>query len=66
MLIPVEVKDIQPELFNHYIVTYGDVEAKNYAMISPEMGGRIEKIYVSNGDYVSKGHLLVSLNTACY
>jgi len=64
LLIPVEVKEIQPELFNHYIVTYGDVEAKNYAMISPEMGGRIEKIYVSNGDYVSKGHLLVSLNTA--
>jgi RND family efflux transporter MFP subunit len=64
LLIPVEVKDIQPELFNHYIVTYGDVEAKNYALISPEMGGRIEKIYVSNGDYVNKGHLLVSLNTA--
>lgn len=64
LLIPVEVKNIQPELFNHYIVTYGDVEAKNYALISPEMGGRIEKIYVSNGDYVTKGHLLVSLNTA--
>jgi len=63
LLIPVEVKEIQPEVFNHYIVAYGDVEAKSYAMISPEMGGRIDKIYVSNGDYVNKGHLLVSLNT---
>ena len=44
LLIPVEVKEIQPEVFNHYIVAYGDVEAKSYAMISPEMGGRIEKV----------------------
>lgn len=64
VLIPVEVKEIQPEPFKHYIVTYGNVEAKNYAMISPEMGGRIEKIHVSRGDYVTKGLLLVSLNTA--
>jgi membrane fusion protein (multidrug efflux system) len=32
-------------------------------MISPEMNGRIEKIHVSRGQRVKKGHLLVSLNT---
>ncbi|MBI9054698.1 MAG: efflux RND transporter periplasmic adaptor subunit [Bacteroidales bacterium] len=63
ILIPVAVKEIQNELFNHYIITYGEVKAKNYAMISPEMNGRIEKIYVSEGDRVKKGQLLVSLNT---
>jgi len=62
-LIPVAVKEIQNELFNHYIITYGEVKAKNYAMISPEMNGRIEKIYVSEGAKVKKGQLLVSLNT---
>ena len=37
-LIPVAAKEMIPELFNHYIITFGKVEAKNYAMISPEMG----------------------------
>ncbi|HAN18983.1 MAG: hypothetical protein A2X13_11690 [Bacteroidetes bacterium GWC2_33_15] len=63
LLIPVAVKEIQNETFSHYIIAHGDVEAKNYAMISPEMGGRIEKILVKEGDFVTKGLLLVSLNT---
>lgn len=62
-LIPVTVKEMKPETFNHYIITYGEVKAKNYAMISPEMNGRIQKIYVEEGMRVKKGQLLVSLNT---
>jgi RND family efflux transporter MFP subunit len=62
-LITVSVKNIEPETFNHYIITYGEVEARNYAMISPEMNGRIEKFYVEEGSRVRKGQLLVSLNT---
>lgn len=63
MLIPVAVKQIQNEEFNHYIITYGEVKATNYAKISPEMNGRIKKIHVSEGMRVKKGQLLVSLNT---
>ncbi|MFC2151796.1 efflux RND transporter periplasmic adaptor subunit [Bacteroidota bacterium] len=62
-LIPVAVKEMLPETFNHYIITYGEVEAKNYALISPEMNGRIEKLNVTKGMRVKKGQLLVSLNT---
>ena len=62
-LIPVAVKEMKNETFNHYIITYGEVQAKNYAMISPEMNGRIEKIHVDEGMRVKKGQLLVSLNT---
>ena len=62
-LIPVAVKEMQNETFNHYIITYGEVKAKNYAKISPEMNGRINKIHVSEGMQVKKGQLLVSLNT---
>ena len=61
-LIPVAAKKMIPEQFNHYIITYGKVEAMNYGMISPEMGGRISKIHVKRGQEVSKGALLVSLN----
>ena len=62
-LIPVAVKEMIPEQFNHYIVTFGEVEAKNYAMISPEMNGRIHKIHVVEGMRVTDGQLLVSLST---
>lgn len=62
-LIPVTVKEINPDTFKHYIQTFGEVEAKNYARISPEMAGRIEKIYVTPGQQVKKGQLLVSLNS---
>lgn len=62
-LIPVAVKDINPETFNHYIVTFGEVDAKNYAMISPEMNGRIERFYVDEGARVKAGELLLALNT---
>ncbi len=62
-LLPVAVKEIKNESFAHNIITYGEVEAKNYANISPEMGGRVEKIHVSEGQRVSAGQLLVSLNT---
>lgn len=62
-LLPVAVKEMQNEQFDHYIIAFGEVEAKNYAMISPEMNGRIEKIYVKKGQRVSKGSLLVILST---
>ena len=62
-LIPVSIKEIIPETFNHFIVTFGEVDAKNYAMISPEMNGRIEKFYIEEGARVKKGDLLLSLNT---
>lgn len=63
ILLPVAVKEMQNEQFDHYIIAFGEVEAKNYAMISPEMNGRIEKIYVTRGQRVSKGSLLVILST---
>ncbi len=62
-LIPVAVKDMKPEPFNDYIIVYGNVESDKYALISPEMNGRIDNILVSEGQSVSKGQLLVSLNT---
>ncbi len=62
-LTPVAVKEMKGETFKHYITVYGEVEADKYAMISPEMGGRIQGIPVNEGQRVGKGELLVSLNT---
>jgi RND family efflux transporter MFP subunit len=61
--IPVEVKEMVPEEFNHFIIAYGEVEAVDYALVSPEMPGQIKKIHVNEGQRVSNGQLLITLNT---
>jgi membrane fusion protein, multidrug efflux system len=61
--IPVAIKVMKGGKFDHYFIVSGNVEAEEYAIVSPEMGGQIRKIHVSEGDYVQKGKLLVSLNT---
>lgn len=61
--IPVKVKELEYEHFNHFIIVTGNVEAEKHVFVSPEINGQIEKIYVSEGDKVEKGDFLVSLNT---
>ena len=63
-LIPVTVKIMAPEPFEHYIEIPGTLEAKEDAFISPEMSGQIDRIHVKEGQRVSKGQMLVSLNTS--
>lgn len=62
--IPVYVKQMKPERFQHFIQVNGSVEAEKDAVISPEINGQIKTIHVQEGDRVSKGQLLVSLNTS--
>lgn len=60
----VEVETIRPEHFEHHFTANGSVEAVRSAFISPEMNGQIKRIHVKEGQRVSKGQLLVSLNGA--
>jgi RND family efflux transporter MFP subunit len=61
--VPVRVKLIDYEVFNHYFEVRGTAEAVNESMISPETSGLIEKIYVKEGETVKKNQLLVKLST---
>lgn len=61
--IAVRVKEMNGEMFEHYIEAFGETEAVDYAMISPEMGGQIQSIHVEEGSHVNKNQLLVTLNT---
>ncbi len=61
--IPVAVKTLEHQTFNHYVEVNGTVEAINAAFISPETNGQVEKIYVKEGQRVNKGDLLLSLNS---
>ncbi len=58
----VQTLTIRPQEFQHTFTVSGSVEAVKYAAISPEMNGRIIKIYVSEGQVVSKGTLLAQLD----
>ncbi len=64
MAVPVAVKELQVESFNHYFEVSGAIEAAKSAFISPEINGQIEKIYVEEGQRVKKGDMLAKLNTS--
>ncbi len=60
----VKVKNLQTEVFKHFITVSGTIEAENSAAISPETAGQIKKIYVKEGQRVKQGEILVRLNTS--
>ena len=51
--------------FNHYIDLQGVVNAENTSYISPRgMPGQVRAIYVKEGQYISKGQLVLKLDNA--
>lgn len=63
-LVPVHVKNMQEESFEHYFLANAKVEMAEEALIRPEGSGHIKKIHVTKGQRVAKGELIVSLNTS--
>lgn len=61
--IPVVVSVLEATTFHHFFDASGAVVAVQEAMVSPELNGQIKEIAVKEGDFVSKGKLLVKLNT---
>lgn len=58
----VVLSELKNEPFSHYFRSGGTAEAVQKAYISPEMGGQIQRIHVEEGQRVSKGDVLISLN----
>lgn len=52
----------KPETFNHYVQLLGDVRTKQNVLIYPEMPGTLVKVYVKEGQKVSKGQLLATID----
>jgi len=59
----VSVKKINPENFEHYYNVNGIVEAVNEAFISPEIGGTVKIIKITEGQRVKKNDLLAVLTS---
>jgi membrane fusion protein, multidrug efflux system len=51
--------------FVHYIDLQGKVDAENISYVSPRLGpGQVKALYVTKGQYVKKGQLLLRLDNA--
>lgn len=53
---------VEKEEFNHFIELQGDVTTKQNVLIYPEAPGTLERVYVTEGQRVSKGQLLASID----
>ena len=61
----VSVAPVTTQDFKHYIDLKGQVDAENISYISPRgMGGQVKAIYVTEGQLVKKGQLLLKLDDA--
>ena len=50
------------EVFNHYLELQGNVQTKQNIVIFPEMAGILQRVLVIEGQRVSKGQLLASID----
>tara|TARA_R110000868_G_scaffold161699_4_gene392498 strand:+ start:16174 stop:17343 length:1170 start_codon:yes stop_codon:yes gene_type:complete len=48
--------------FDHYLDLQGDVKTKQNVLIYPEMQGVLKRVYVKEGQQVSKGQILASID----
>ncbi len=59
----VSVAPVAPETFTHYIDLQGKVEAVNISYVTPRGGGgQVKALYVTKGQWVNKGQLLLKLD----
>jgi RND family efflux transporter MFP subunit len=58
----VSVYKVQDTLFEHYLELQGNVETKQNIVIRPEANGILTRVYVTEGQRVSKGQLLAKID----
>lgn len=60
--IPVEVMNIGQNSFSHFVSLYGEVASDQDVDMSPKVMGLVNSVSVTEGQRVSKGQLLASLD----
>lgn len=60
----VAVTEISPRKFDHYVQTQATIESENNTMVSAQSMGVITKVYVEEGDQVSKGQVLAQIDNS--
>lgn len=54
--------ELKKQVFNHYLELQGNVKTKQNVLIYPEMAGTLEKVFVKEGQNVSKGQVLARID----
>ena len=60
--INVEVAEVQPEDFTHFVRVVGTVEAERDVTVAAEEGGVVERLLVAKGEVVAAGQALVKID----
>ncbi|MDO6490067.1 MULTISPECIES: efflux RND transporter periplasmic adaptor subunit [unclassified Cellulophaga] len=50
------------KVFNHFLELQGNVQTKQNVLIYPEMAGTLQRVYVKEGQKVSKGQILATID----
>jgi RND family efflux transporter MFP subunit len=58
----VSTKVLARSAFAHYVTVQGSVLADDYIDLTPEVGGRILRLTVAEGDYVRQGQLVAEID----
>ncbi len=60
----VDAVELQPQKFDHYVQTQGYVESQNSVVVGAEMMGAVSRVFVVEGDVVSKGQTLAQIDNS--
>lgn len=58
-VVPVSLTPLETRAFEDAVAVQGNIRAKNFAMVSPVIGGNIEQILVREGDAVKAGETVL-------
>lgn len=62
--INVTVSAIEPQNFKHFVEAQGVVTSKNIVMVTPQMGGAITGLFLTEGQMVKKGQLVATIDNS--
>ncbi len=60
----VEVLELTPRKFDHYVQTQGAIEAEDNILVSAKTPGVVTQVFVSEGQSVSKGQVLAQIDNS--
>ncbi|MBT1687940.1 efflux RND transporter periplasmic adaptor subunit [Dawidia soli] len=60
----IEVKELAPRAFEHYVKTQGQIEAEDNILVSAKSAGVVTQVFVKEGQQVSKGQVLAQIENS--
>ncbi len=58
----ITIQTVKDTVFNHYVEVQGNVETKQNVLVYPEFQGTLSRVYVKEGQRVSKGQTLARID----